>query len=197
LSEIQKCINQLIKLGFAEFLKAHKFKKSGRRWSKQSGGDWLLVGFQSSIYNRGANGKFTINLGIYNNTVEQLAKRLHYKEGATPKAEGATLETRLYQAGGTEKQWWEIGPETSLQSLSDEIIFKMEHEGLPWLMENNRIEVFENEWRNFPKSVVAFTTAYLRGNEQEARRRVKEAIETVPGGAQYAVDWAKRVGLQL
>lgn len=196
MSEIRKKIDQIIKLGLADFLKSHGFKKSGRRWSKQSGNDWLLVGIQASLVNRGAEGKFAVNLGIYNGAVEQLAERLFYREGEIPRAEGATLECRLSELGFGHDHWWEVGSDTDLQVVSNDVVEKMGSVGLPWLLESNDLGLISDIWKD-THSTVSFSAAFLLGDNEEVVRRIKRTVEERPRGAENVMAWAQNAGVEV
>ncbi|WP_273430722.1 DUF4304 domain-containing protein [Chitinibacter tainanensis] len=63
--KIADLIDGVIKLGIADFLKRHGFKKSGRTWHLMQGENWLIINLQASTSNVGCQGKFTINVGVY------------------------------------------------------------------------------------------------------------------------------------
>lgn len=196
MSEIRKRIDQIIKLGLADFLKSHGFKKSGRRWSKQTANGWLLVGVQASSVNRGTEGKFAVNLGIYNSAVEQLAERLHYREGEIPRAEGATLECRLNDLGFGHDHWWEIKSDTDPQLVSNDVVKKMSSVGIPWLLESNDVGLISDILKD-SHSVVSFSAALLLGDEKEVVRRINRAIKERPRGAEHFLAWAKNAGVKI
>ncbi|MBX5068619.1 DUF4304 domain-containing protein [Rhizobium lentis] len=96
-------IDDVIKLGFADLLRAHGFKKSGRNWHKADGENWLIVNVQASRSNFGDRGQFTVNLGVYMASVAALSG-----EGVAagkPKEYESTIRERLGSLAYGQDHW--------------------------------------------------------------------------------------------
>lgn len=93
MSEIARSIDEVIRLGLADWMKAHSFKKNGRNWHKNQGGNWLIVNVQASQWNMGNEGKFTINPGVYATAIAALAGKKPLE--GKPKEYESTVRERL------------------------------------------------------------------------------------------------------
>src|SRR5215467_1430359 len=112
-SQIAESIDQLIKYGVAQLMKANGFSRSGRTFHRAEGEDWQVVNLQASQSNVGEIGRFTINLGVYLPRISVLAGK---PVPGKPKEYECTHRERIGRcmAGGLD-QWWEINASTDLQ----------------------------------------------------------------------------------
>lgn len=153
---------------------------------------WLLIDVQSRSSNRGAEGQFAVNLGVYNSTIARLAEQQALPK--RPDSSYAVVRKRLGVEGGKYDHWREVGEGADLQTVADDVVEKMTTPGLPWLQEFNDLQRISDFLRDSP-SVTSFSAALALGDEQEVVRRVKAAVELVPSFTNNATAWAERAEL--
>ncbi|RUM16864.1 DUF4304 domain-containing protein [Rhizobium phaseoli] len=129
MGEAARGIDEVIKLGLADLLKAHGFKRSGRNWHRADGENWLIVNVQASSSNFGENGKFVINLGVYVAAVAALAGEAPID--GKPKEYDSTIRERLGSLAYGEDHWWAIESGSNLDLISADLVEKMLSVGLP------------------------------------------------------------------
>lgn len=187
MSDIGHSIDEVIKLGFADLLKAHGFKKSGRNWHRADGENWLIVNVQASSGNFGVSGKFTINLGIYMAAVASLAGERAIS--GKPKEMNSTIRERLGVLAYGRDHWWAIEPGLPLNSVSDDISQKMASFGLPWLESHCDVSRVAAFLRDSP-SLLSASAVLLTGDKEEAARRIRDATEHRPAAKERFTAWA-------
>ncbi|TQV74105.1 DUF4304 domain-containing protein [Aliikangiella marina] len=193
MSEISKLIDECIKLGIAKFLKSHGFNKSGRNWHKEVDNNWQIVNVQASSGNFASEGRFAINLGVYISEIESYCgNTLNGK----PKEYDSTIGIRLGSTDSASDFWWEIDAKSDLQSISNDVVQKLESQGISWLNHHLDISNVSNSL-NVQPSVQSFSAALLSGNEEEAKRRVIAAIEDRPRAEAHFKRWSTKAGLEL
>lgn len=192
MSEIYKKIDEVIKLGLASFMKSEGFKKSARNWHKQEGDNWLVVNVQSSSGNIGAEGAFTINLGVYNAEISSLAGKAPLT--GKPKEYEATVRERVGVLAHGVDHWWKIEKESELSHIAQEVVDEMKNYGVPWLNTHQSVSAIAESLEQQP-SLESLSAAFLSGGEAAAILRLKKAIESRPRAKDRYVSWAKKVGL--
>ena len=193
MSEISKSIDECIKLGIAKFLKAQGFKKSGRNWHKEIDNNWHIVNVQASSGNFASEGKFAINLGVYNAEIESYCGNCL---SGKPKEYDSTIRIRLGATDSSSDYWWEIDARSDLQDIAIDVVQKLESEGMPWLEDHLDISNVSESLKMQP-SVQSFSAALLSGDEKEAKRRIITAIEDRPRSEARFKRWASKTGIEL
>ncbi|WP_267550212.1 DUF4304 domain-containing protein [Rhizobium rhizogenes] len=194
MSDIAHSIDEVIKLGFADLLKAHGFRKSGRNWHRADGENWLIVNVQASSGNFGESGKFTVNLGIYFAAVASLAGQTPIS--GKPREMDSTLRERLGTLAYGRDHWWAIEAGSNLNSISDDLVEKMRSFGMPWLESHRDLSHVAAALRDSP-SVLSASAVLLAGDKEEATRRLREAIEGRPAAKAHFTAWAIKNGIAL
>lgn len=194
MGDVARSIDEVIKLGLADLLKTHGFKKSGRNWHRADGENWLIVNVQASRSNFGEIGKFTVNLGVYAAAVAALAG-----QGAIngkPKEYDSTIRERLGNLAYGRDHWWEIESGSNLDLISADLVEKMLSVGIPWFDSHRDIAHLAAALRNSP-SLLSISAAWLDGDRDEAVRRLREAIERRPAAKEHFSAWAINNGVAL
>jgi len=194
MSEIAGKIDEVIKLGLADFLKAQGFKKSGRNWHKSDGDNWLMVNVQASSGNSGGAGKFAINLGIYFAAVAAMAGQI--PPDGKPKEGSATISNRLGVLVHGKDHWWDIGANSDLNAIAADVVQGMQRVGLPWLDTHRQLAHLSAALKGQP-SLSSVSAAWISGDKEDAIGRLKAAISSRPAAAARYTAWATRNGVAL
>ncbi|MQB45020.1 DUF4304 domain-containing protein [Rhizobium sp. ICMP 5592] len=194
MSDIAHSIDEVIKLGFADLLKAYRFKKSGRTWHKVDGENWLIVNVQASRSNFGERGQFVVNLGVYAAPVAALAgqKAIDGK----PKEYDSTIRERLGSLAYGRDHWWAIEPGSNLSSISADLVEKMQSVGFPWFDSHRDLSHLAAALRDSP-SLQSVSAAWLAGDKEEAIQRLQAAIARRPAAKEHFSAWAIKNGVTL
>ncbi|MCP4217922.1 MAG: DUF4304 domain-containing protein [bacterium] len=185
-------IDEVIKSGPAGLLKENGFKKSSRTFHKQMGEDWLIVHVQASTVNFGSEGKFAVNLGIYNSEVSTKAGKSPIK--GKPKEYQATLRERLGELVHGYDYWWEIRDGSDLAAIGANVVEAMRQYGLKWFSENMPIAAVSRLLKKQP-SRESIAATLLSGDEEEAKRRLQEFVKERPRAEKHFMEWAVSIGL--
>lgn len=192
--KISEKIEIIIKSGFSNFMKNEGFKKSGKNWHKQFEGYCWIVNIQSSQSNFGDTGKFTINLGVYHHTIEQLANGQPLI--TKPKEYEATIRTRLGSLFTEHDYWWQIKDQTFLEDITHDLILKMKNYGFPWLINHIKVEqIYEAIGSGLSDKALA--TVLLVKGTNETKQRIKAAMIERPLGNDYFNQWAEKHKIDL
>jgi hypothetical protein len=194
MSEIARSIDEVLRLGLTDWMKAHSFKKSGRNWHKKLGDNWLIVNVQASEGNMGSEGKFAINLGVYATAIAALAgqKPLEGK----PKEYESTVRKRLGVLAYGYDRWWSITPHSDLNAISADVVEKMQLFGLPWLNAHTENSQISAALKDTP-SLLSICSAWVTGSREEATSRLKAAIAARPAAESHFSAWALKNGVEL
>ena len=194
MSDISRSIDEVIKLGVTPLLNAFEFNKSGRTFHRSFSEIWQVVNVQASQGNIGANGKFTINLGIYHPGIAALAGRSLGAE--KPKEYECIVRKRIGDLLPNKTDyWWEITPSTKAEELAKEVGAAVEKLGLPWLEKCSDIRKIAYILSEKP-SILSAAAALFLGDKQEARRRVLRMMAERPMTTDAARSWAEKYGLE-
>ncbi|MHC2362732.1 DUF4304 domain-containing protein [Rhizobium leguminosarum] len=194
MGDVALSIDEVIKLGFADLLKTHGFKRSGRNWHRADGENWLIVNVQASSSNFGENGKFTVNLGVYAAAVAALAGQIAIN--GKPKEYHSTIRERLGSIAYGGDHWWTIEADLNLDLISADLVEKMLSVGFPWLDSHRDMQHLAAALGNSP-SLLSVSAAWLVGDKDEATRRLREAIERRPAAKEHFSTWAINNGVAL
>lgn len=194
MSEIARKIDEIIRRGLADLLKAHGFKKSGRNWHRAEGENWLIVNVQASTSNIGVSGKFTINLGVYVAAVELLSGQAVI--AGKPTEPQATVRERLGVLAHGNDSWWTIEQDSDLNTVAADLVEKMLSLGLPWLHAHLDVSRVAAALENTPSSR-AVSASLLAGDRDSAVRRLRSAIENRPAAREHFAKWAAQNGIVI
>lgn len=188
MSEITKSIDAVIALGLAASLKAVGFRKAGRTWHKAIGEDYLIVNVQASSGNVGSDGKFTINLGVYNSEIAKLTGAATQEK---PKEYQAIIRERIGPISYGHDHWWEIHKNTDLSVVSADVVEKMEKYGLPWLDNHQSISSISQALKQQP-SLQSVAAALIAEGKEEALARLRFALVKRPAAKAGFTSWATK-----
>lgn len=194
MSEIAQSIDEIIKLGLADFLKTQGYKKSGRNWHKPIQNNWLIVNVQASSGNIGSKGKFTINLGVYHAEIATLAGQASID--GKPKEYDSTVRERIGILAYGQDRWWVVDSTSNLEEIAAEVVEKMSSFGIPWLNSHIEASQISAALKDTP-SLHAVCAALVAGNKSEAEQRLVAAIQARPAAKAHFLSWATKNGFVL
>lgn len=194
MSDISDSIDTVIKQGLAGLMKANGFARSGRNWHKAEGANWLIVNVQAGSGNLGADGKFTLNLGVYHDAIERLMGSA--PPAGRPKEYEATVRRRLGSLVHGHDHWWQIDAQSDLVAIGTDVAGKMQSHGLPWLASNLDAAHISTALKAAP-SLVAVCAAWLAEGREEALRRFHILLAERPQARVHFHAWAAKNGIVL
>ncbi|HEY3117430.1 MAG TPA: DUF4304 domain-containing protein [Chloroflexota bacterium] len=105
MSEISRVIDRVAGDALAAPLKAAGYRRDGRTWRRHVGDNVQVVNAQASRYNVGANGRFTLNAGVY---FPALAARLGLFPPTDAPGEGDCHVRTRPRPPGWRRDWWKV-----------------------------------------------------------------------------------------
>jgi len=194
MSEIAQSIDEVIKLGLADILKANGYKKTGRNWHKPIRNNWLIVNVQASSGNIGGEGKFTINLGVYQAEIAALAGDSPIN--GKPKEYESTISERLGILAYGRDHWWLVNRASSLKEIAADVVEKMGSFGIPWLNSHSEASQISAALENSP-SLHAVCAALVCGDRSAAEQRLHTAVQSRPAAKAHFQSWAVKNGFAI
>lgn len=193
MSAIAKNIDLVIKSSLTAAMKSSGFRKAGHNFSRRTDGFWMVLNVQSSKWDRGDNGKITINLGVHSDAVAALVGKP--STDLMPKEYECALRTRIGPPLPAKTDyWWEIDSASDLEAIAQDLTSAVVDFGLPWLIGHADLKNFSDALKGQP-SLWAAAAAVAMNDREEARRRIIDAIEQRPRAVEGFSVWAKNAGL--
>lgn len=195
MSEIGKAIDAVIRGGLAPLMKREGFKKSGRNFLKVDAESVGVLNVQASMYNLGATGKFTINLGRYFPSVARAAGEPELK--GLPREYNCQIRLRIgHLLPENLDHWWTVGPETNIERLALDVARVVENVGLPWLRRMRDLDSLKAQLGELP-SIRLASALLLLGEREHAESYLREFARVGPMARACATAWANRHGLSV
>jgi uncharacterized protein DUF4304 len=181
LNDTAKKVRAITALGLEPSLKEAGFRKGGTHFSKGDREALQVVDVQSSQWNTGASGKFTLNAGVHFSSV---AKMLHGIDPmpSAPKEYYCVLRRRvgMLLPAGTDK-WWAVTPKTDAESVAAELSLAWKDYIWPWLERVRTIPGAAEELENGRGGELwaAAAARLVLGEREKAGRLVEKMIEVL------------------
>jgi hypothetical protein len=196
----QQTIDNIIKLGWAEVLRQDGYYRHGRYWYQRGEGFMRSVNVQSSTYNSGAHGRFTINLGV-NFQALALATGTKFK-GALPKQYDFVVGERIgFVLPEKNDKWWEFNEGSDLQAIADELVEAWRRYGKPWLerfSDPRILPTLREEAILHKRYAQALQVSVTLGETEAARHWLEQVLIEYPVGAyKHFLKWAEERGISL
>jgi len=193
MSEISKKIDEVIGTRVAPLLKNAGFKKKARNFHREHEDRVELINIQASQFNDGAEGKLTVNIGVYFPAITEITEAPPVK--GMPKEYNCTIRKRIGSLS-TEKQdtWWSVGPDTDLNEVAVDLAQKVESVCFPWLEEMASLEKAKLEVAKKIPFIAAGISLHL-GQESEAKAYLEQCIKQKPTAKPRTIAWGKKHGL--
>jgi hypothetical protein len=191
-SEIGDRIDLLVRERLVPCLRSVGFKGSGRTYWRTFNDVIQVVNVQSSKWNLGSDGRFTINLGVFYPAVARLIDP--ERAPAKPKEYECTIRTRIGRAlGSSQDLWWDVGQDTDIASLGGEVARLVMSAGVAWLEQNSSIEQALEALRSQPVPRAAALISI--GRLQEAASVIESALAQGGRTEAYQRRWGIKHGL--
>jgi hypothetical protein len=198
-SEISKRTDEVIKLGAVPPLKQLGFKKKSRTFHRTVGETIQAINFQANKYNEGASGSFTVNLGVYMESIAELTDGI-LSEAPHPSA--STIWIRLgHLLPDPGDKWWQIDPEIDSKDVARDLESALMEYGMPWLDRTSSRDGMRDAFSKgspayfHPRAPIALEI--LDGNTEDAsallHSRLKDAAN--PGFVNQMTEWGRKYDL--
>jgi hypothetical protein len=194
MSEISKIIDEIIKAELAPLLKQFGFKKKARNFYREHSDRTDVINIQSSQWNAGLEGKFTVNVGVHFPAISELTDAPPVK--GLPKEYDCTIRERIGLITEENRDtWWEVNPETDQDVVANDLALKVNSICLPWLelmseLNNVKTGVVKNN-----RAIVAACISLHQGNTSEAKEYLEQSFKQQPLAKSRASVWGKKHGL--
>lgn len=197
MSDIAKAIDDVVKRGLAPTLNAQGFRKHTRTFVRDAESAQQIVNVQASQTNQGAEGRFTLNLGVYFPAVAR--RHGPVASGAYPKEYESTYRERIGALMPERSDhWWEITPATDLQKMAEEVAEAYRRFAVPWLETMLDLAAVLPMLRRRGDSLTAASAALELGRMDEATEIVENAyMKASPEFAREVRRFAERQGIDL
>lgn len=222
MSDISDVIDQITGEALGAPLKALEFRKGSRTWRRRVDSAVQVVQVQASRTNRGPDGRFWLNAGVYFPT---LSVRIgDFAPTDLPAESDCQVRTRPMPPG---KSWWEVraagvrvpGEDEagsflgSLFSWFDrradqreparkalvaaKLRESLELYAIPWLQRMTDLRVARDELSRTGPAKWAAAASLELGEPEEAVRLLRRALAEKSGGAEELIQWGQTNGISL
>jgi len=193
-SDIGRSIDAVVRDTVAPALEAAGFRKQARTFRRASGDAIHVVNVQGSTRNMGAEGRFTLILGIYFASVAALLTSPEAVSDA-PAEMDCQLRQRIGPLmPGRQDHWWSIDATTDLAALGAEVVDAWHRHGAPWFDGLPDLVAagarLEQQW-SFHEAAAA---ALADGDRALAARRLADGLTRRPSFTVLR-GWGKAHGL--
>jgi len=191
---IATLIDDVVRGALKAPLKALGYKKDRRTFRRHLDGCTQLVNVQASMWNEGASGRFTVNLGVYFRGLADLGGIGRLTDD--PIESDCLVRCRIgHLLAGGEDRWWEVHSGVDQTALVSEVRQACIGEGQAWLDAHADL----SSARSFlvkQGSLYWASAASLALNDREAASSyLARAIEGWPAGTGQLRAWGRRHGL--
>jgi hypothetical protein len=180
---------KVVVAAFAPALKAAGYRKQGARFREEVSPTVVrLVNIQSSDWNMGSEGQFTVNLGVYHRDFEALHDACPAAD--SPLVRDCKVQQRLGHLMPVGRDyWWSFDSNTDLVALGSEVSSAWEKYGKPWLDTHSTLEAARDFLlsRNF--HFLAAMASLLMGKPHDAHHWLDKSNECWPGGKERIEAW--------
>lgn len=204
-SRIAGLIDDVIRSGLALPLKSRGFRKLRRTFVKPMSDLTHVLNVQAHPWNRGEDGSFTVNLGVF------LPPVYEFYRGPVPRLPriyDCEIRVRVSELIYGRELWWPIGGNTDLEVLTAEVSEAVLGLGLTFLrrLRNLREVLYALEEGLVDASGGTvrrlWTSALLHhhlGNEVQTRRLLRRSLIETEGrpGHDYALNVCQRLGIEV
>jgi hypothetical protein len=180
---------------FAPTLKVAGYCKQGFRFRREvSVTATCLVNFQSSQWNMGDKGTFTVNLGVYHRDLAALHDVLPVRE--SPLVQHCAIQQRLgFLMPIARDFWWSIDSKTDLTGLGTEVALAWTKYGNPWLTLNSSLEGARDFLLGRKSYFLAAMASLAMGEREESERLLTKSLDDAPLLNDRIEAWRKLHGL--
>jgi hypothetical protein len=163
---------------FAPTLKTAGYRKQGARFRKEVSPTVVcLVNIQSSQWNMGSEGSFTVNLGVYHRDLAALHDAFPVVD--SPLVHHCMVQQRLgmLMPGGLDT-WWTVNDKTDLEALGTKVAAIWLQYGKPWIDTNSTLEGAREFFLSQEHHFFAAMASLAMGKPDEAHHWLDKANES-------------------
>lgn len=177
--------------GIAVVIKSYGFVRKGNTFYLSRSGNWAILNFQKSKTQTHGQISFTINIGILSSKVREFLAndttpfpRLDLDDCHWKKRIGHMLPQK-------QDYWWNIGPDTSLEKVREEIVNIINTIVLPEINDNISDEALERNWLSGNSEGLTdmeyfiFMSALLKMYNRDSLSNVIDRFKTFSRGKPY------------
>ena len=197
MSEIAKRIDELVSISLAPVLKRAGYRKIARTFRRSQHRCIQVTNVQGTWTNRGLDGKFTINLGVY----FPEAAKLHgeFRVTDTPSESDCIVSERIGKVmPAGHDHWWKLTETTNIRALGDEVAAAWSQYGEPWLVAHTDPAQARAFMLQLGSPFWGAIFSLLLEDHAEALRLLGKAIDDVQDRPDLLADlrkWGKKRGL--
>jgi len=165
---------------FAPTLKSAGYRKQAARFRQDLSPTVVqLVNIQSSQWNIGGDGEFTVNLGVYHRDLAALHDALPVVD--PPLVQHCVVQQRLgFLMPVGRDFWWSINTKTDLAALGAEVASAWAKYGKPWLESKSTLEGAREFLLNQKHYFLVAMASLAMGKRDDAEHWLGNAIEDAP-----------------
>jgi hypothetical protein len=174
---------------FAPTLKSAGFRKQGARFRRQVSPTVIqLANIQSSQWNIGSDGEFTVNLGVYHRDLAALDDASPVVE--SPLVQHCIVQERLgFLMPVGRDFWWSINTTTDLVALGAEVASAWARYGKPWLDSNSTLEGAREFLLQHKHYFLVAVASLAMGKRDDAEHWLEKAIAEAPSLKESMEAW--------
>lgn len=174
---------------FAPALKSAGYRKQGARfWNESSPSVVRLVNIQSSSWNSGCEGKFTVNLGVYHRDFAAFHDGMPVV--TSPLVQNCVIQTRIGRLMPAPRDvWWSIDQKTDLVALGAKVASIWIEYGKPWLEARSTLDGARVHFLHDKDYLFVAMASLAMGNSDDAELWLDKAVESNPLCKDYVEAW--------
>ena len=175
-------------------LKKEGFKKKARDFYREYEDRIEVINVQASKWNDGAEGKFTVNVGVYYPEIAEITDAIPVK--GMPKEYDCTITERIGLLTPEKKdEWWKIDSSTNDSEVSERVAKQVEVLCIPWLARMSTLNEVKVAVAKSNRAFVAAGIALFQGSPEEAKEYIVQALKQQPLAKSKINAWGKKHGL--
>lgn len=196
-------IDRIITTSAAPLFKDAGYRKRGRSFDADHEGMFRVASFQASRWNTPETAQFTLNLGI---TIRGFHEAYSPKPfPSNPASAVLVTSIRIGLLRSNRDQWWEIGPESDLDVVAQDVAAAVRDHALPCLGEMGGLAELRTALRGPAPGVEAVHRQCLAwllvqaGEREEASDVLSDLVRgsRIPGFVACVEAFASRLGITL
>jgi hypothetical protein len=174
---------------FSPAMKSAGYRKQGARfWNEPSPTVVRLVNLQSSSWNSGCEGTFTVNLGVYHRDVAAFHDGITVK--SSPLVQNCIIQTRIGRLMPEPRDvWWSFDSHTDLVALGKEVASIWVEYGKPWLEARSSLDGARVHFLQENENLFLAMVSLAMGNTAEAEVWLDKAVDQNPFCKDYVNSW--------
>ena len=147
-----------------------------------------LVNIQSSQWNIGSDGEFTLNLGVYHRDLAELHDAMPVVE--SPLVQQCIVQQRIgFLMPVGRDFWWSNNPKTDLTGLGEAVAAAWVRYGKPWLEAKSTLQGAREHLLEQKHYFLVAMASFAMGKPDEAHHWLDKTIDDWPSGKQRIEAW--------